>query len=919
MKPSIMQTVYIRGQDAKYHCHACKFWIEGIGNWGGCAIVGNNEGEIDGLHIHRKSSCKYWERPDTNNLAQVSDTSSESFDKAEALYGAADDLPANPRGFQCGTCAFYNVEGVSCSRFGAAGVMPDDASDGWQPNSETVSAMRAYDDQVPPKNIEEALRYADLYGPVIGSEVRNQSEPAPEFVEKSCNDDEIDLLIKCLKSQDDLLLDDFYKARGFPIGTKKVWGGIEYVKTADGWEKVKSGVKQSKKEDEIKVGDKNFKVVDKIDLKNSPKTAEHAAEAFKVEDESGKQRYLFLGHDGKWRVSEGLDRKEVDVEGMGDKELDEPKSDKKEPEQPKTEEKPAASEKPVDTAKIEGSPRNESQKEFDEQKETDYAFARNSDFSNLGEDLLGSARHKRNEWRGIDQAEADGTAAKQVTRENLLKEIPIDLVAKTNADNAMVNIVGYSLLKKFPGAPVYPGDKESGDYYATQSQTYSGVGVKYVSEEYFKKYIEGKGKDDLYQKVDGEEVRKKIRKQYFDTFMDIKNMIENESTNTNDLGVVMKNYKGYVSNKIKELRTGDPYNTVANQLVDIHNKTLKDWGGVKKNSAVYELNEMVAHLKKEIPENAPDRNNQIKARLTEMAKDYMEGTSLNNVLGRKSDRKKYFDPAEFYIQDRAEREGPPVELGDQKRQEQMLTDEFKMRGVQWGNSVTDEERKHHLSQVNMAMADLTDILDLPKEMASFNGRLGLAIGARGVGTALAHYEPSSKIINLTRKNGVGSLAHEWGHFFDNVIENMASGKNNLEGYMSESTLRPNYAKFYNQNIEEKGLSETMSSYNGLNAEIKKFANRLKGDKDALTVMSMMKGGQYWLSERELFARSFERYIGQKLESQGRKNAYLSENVKHTLWPTDDEVEAMKPHFDAIFASFKKSPSLTKSFLEAVCA
>src|SRR5690606_468333 len=54
---------------------------------------------------------------------------------------------------------------------------------------------------------------------------------------------------------------------------------------------------------------------------------------------------------------------------------------------------------------------------------------------------------------------------------------------------------------------------------------------------------------------------------------------------------------------------------------------------------------------------------------------------------------------------------------------------------------------------------------------------------------------------------------------------------------------------------------------------------------------------YWTSSTEVFARTFERYVQWKLESNGRKNTYLIglETKSHKgggLWPTMEEVEQM---------------------------
>ena len=106
-----------------------------------------------------------------------------------------------------------------------------------------------------------------------------------------------------------------------------------------------------------------------------------------------------------------------------------------------------------------------------------------------------------------------------------------------------------------------------------------------------------------------------------------------------------------------------------------------------------------------------------------------------------------------------------------------------MRAVQFGNTVPDRERARHLKLASEAFADLADVLGLADGDISLGGRLAIAFGARGHRTALAHYEPVERVINLTRKRGVGSLAHEWAHFFDNML-----GTGGPDVYLSEWSL-----------------------------------------------------------------------------------------------------------------------------------
>lgn len=62
-------------------------------------------------------------------------------------------------------------------------------------------------------------------------------------------------------------------------------------------------------------------------------------------------------------------------------------------------------------------------------------------------------------------------------------------------------------------------------------------------------------------------------------------------------------------------------------------------------------------------------------------------------------------------------------------------------------------------------------MKIPAKAISLNGDLALAFGARGQGlsSARAHYEPAKVVINLTKMNGAGSLAHEWWHAFDHYL------------------------------------------------------------------------------------------------------------------------------------------------------
>lgn len=90
-------------------------------------------------------------------------------------------------------------------------------------------------------------------------------------------------------------------------------------------------------------------------------------------------------------------------------------------------------------------------------------------------------------------------------------------------------------------------------------------------------------------------------------------------------------------------------------------------------------------------------------------------------------------------------------------EELMIT--YGFRGIQFGNYMPQKERQAYVNNTFHSLDLLANILNMPKRWIG-GGRLGLAFGARGHGFAAAHYELEQHVINLTRFNGPGSIAHE---------------------------------------------------------------------------------------------------------------------------------------------------------------
>lgn len=118
--------------------------------------------------------------------------------------------------------------------------------------------------------------------------------------------------------------------------------------------------------------------------------------------------------------------------------------------------------------------------------------------------------------------------------------------------------------------------------------------------------------------------------------------------------------------------------------------------------------------------------------------------------------------------DTIERLGEDVRAGRNITPEDFIA-EFGFRGIEFGNWAAQDERQRLINLAFEALHDLAGVLGIPPKAVSLNGTLGLALGARGGGKFAAHYEPGKLVINMTKINGAGALAHEWGHALDHYF------------------------------------------------------------------------------------------------------------------------------------------------------
>lgn len=202
-----------------------------------------------------------------------------------------------------------------------------------------------------------------------------------------------------------------------------------------------------------------------------------------------------------------------------------------------------------------------------------------------------------------------------------------------------------------------------------------------------------------------------------------------------------------------------------------------------------------------------------------------------------------------------------------------FSEAFGFRGVQFGNWVEGDRRQQDLNQAYDALMDLAGILDIPPRALSLNGTLGLAFGARGSGganAAAAHYEPGTVVINLTKKQGAGSLAHEWFHAADNYFARQRTDRKGADSYITD-----NYAP----GSKVSGVRpEVVDAFIAVRHAIGKTGMKARNQN-----MDKLRSKSYWATGIEMHARAFESYVIAKLQDQNASNDYLANIVNGAAW------------------------------------
>lgn len=223
------------------------------------------------------------------------------------------------------------------------------------------------------------------------------------------------------------------------------------------------------------------------------------------------------------------------------------------------------------------------------------------------------------------------------------------------------------------------------------------------------------------------------------------------------------------------------------------------------------------------------------------------------------------------------------------------------RGVEFGNWLTQAERASLLNSAFDGFQDLANMLGISVELVTLGGSLAFSFASRGIPKVMAHYETDRKVINLTKKNGAGCMAHEWFHACDNYAANLGGLHSSLMATEHDAdTDAGRCALAISQAIEHT-----------------EFYHRSRN------MASIC--GSYWIKPCELAARAFEGVCAYLLKRSGVCSDFLVNCISideftaaDTLhrsdifpYPSEAEAAALVPYYLAFFrALFGEGAELT---------
>jgi hypothetical protein len=287
---------------------------------------------------------------------------------------------------------------------------------------------------------------------------------------------------------------------------------------------------------------------------------------------------------------------------------------------------------------------------------------------------------------------------------------------------------------------------------------------------------------------------------------------------------------------------------------------------------------------------------------------------------------------------------------------EVVLNTYKLKGIEFGNWVNQPRRLDFCLNLFIGLYDLNKIVKFNNNIG-INKNVGVAYGARGKKGALAHYEPWSNIINISRdrrvdklfvdfftgmplvqakknfslytqyknqsrkeNSGFGSFAHEYGHAIDYIIADkylhrgvaLSGGSVTLTSDKNPQRALINYDNGF-QMADDADKIE-LAFYDCLTPLLFDNSGKPTGYYKRMYEYATKKKNTYWIRHNEIWARVFETFVAYKLSKQGIKNYFLTGEGKGKY---KDE---LKSNFGRVYPTFNELIKVEKKidhFLELV--
>ena len=221
--------------------------------------------------------------------------------------------------------------------------------------------------------------------------------------------------------------------------------------------------------------------------------------------------------------------------------------------------------------------------------------------------------------------------------------------------------------------------------------------------------------------------------------------------------------------------------------------------------------------------------------------------------------------------------------------------QYDFRSIEIGRWVTEPERDRAAVRFHNALITLMNTLNVPEQVISLKGTLGLQYGIGGQLGVCAHYIPASRQLALAKNAGAGSLAHEWFHAFDHYIASKVFVQPGRQAFASSLWLDSKPFKSHSLTTRLFRCFEAIL----LNQDGTQPSDLFRASQR----VDQQQGALYWARPEEMCARAFEAFV----EDWACYDSFLvrgtrqSEEARLGLYPEGAERERVANAFVDYFS------------------